>query len=60
MHHQKMNHGHGSQCGCSCSSMGRSFFTKEEKVEKLKLYRKQLEKEISGLDAALEELGQSK
>lgn len=53
-------------CGCSYSGVGssantgfhrsRSFLTKEEKVELLKEYKNELEKEIKGVSERLKEL----
>ena len=41
---------HGNMC------CGRSFLTKEEKIEKLEQYKKWLENEKKGVEEAIEEL----
>lgn len=48
MHHD-MHHG-----GCQCH--GRHFLTKEEKIEKLKEYKKWLDDESKGVAEAIKEL----
>lgn len=63
MYHPKIKHlGRRNCCECDCDGghFGRSFFSKEEKMEKLRKYREQLEKEISGIDAHIQELDHSK
>ena len=57
-HTRIKHHDFGNECHCSCGP-DRSFFTKEERMEKLKKYREQLEKEISGIDAHIQDLAQS-
>ena len=52
----------GGHCGpdmnCGCFRGGRRFHSKEERIEMLERYRKELEKEIQGLDSHLQELRQ--
>lgn len=43
-------------CGCGCGSFFRRFITKEEEEERLEEYRKQLKKELAGLEQRLQEL----
>ncbi len=47
---KNMHHG---QCDCGG---GRKLFTKEEKIEKLKQYQNDLEKELSAVKETLQEL----
>jgi hypothetical protein len=42
-------------CGCGCLAI-RRFLTPEEKIEMLEDYRKQLQKEITGVGKAIEEI----
>ena len=42
-------------CGCNCES-GRSFITREEKIEKLKDYKESLEKEAQDVKEHIKEL----
>ena len=42
-------------CGCGCPTI-RRFLTMAEKVEMLKEYRNQLQKEIAGVEKVIEEL----
>lgn len=41
---------------CNCGVGGRSYFTKDEKVEMLKDYRESLEKELQGVKERIKEL----
>lgn len=49
MHHKNMNN-------CCCTSEGRHFLTKEEKIEKLTKYKEWLIKESKGVEEAIKEL----
>jgi|Deesub1362A_J573_1020465.scaffolds.fasta_scaffold00190_2 hypothetical protein len=42
-------------CGCGCSGL-RRFFTPEEKIEILEDYKRQLQKEITGVEKAIKEI----
>jgi len=44
------------QRGCYYTPRHRQFFTKDEEKENLKLYKKELEKEINGVDERIQEL----
>ena len=47
----------GCQGDCNCSSeYGRSFLTREEKVEMLREYKEALEKEAKGVSEKIKEL----
>ena len=46
---------YGMCCGGSCGS-NRSFLTKEEKIEMLDEYRKELEREAAGVAERIKEL----
>ena len=41
---------------CGCGPEGRSFLTKEEKVEELKKYKEELDKEAKGVAERINEL----
>lgn len=43
-------------CNGHCGPSGRSFLTKEEKIEMLKEYRESLEKETEGVKERIKEL----
>ena len=43
-------------CGCGCGPFFRRFISKEEEEERLEEYRKQLKKELAGLEQRLQEL----
>lgn len=42
--------------GCCCPSKHRQFFSKEEETEMLQRYKKELEKEIRGVEQKLKEM----
>ena len=44
---------------CCSTSSGRSFLTKEEKVEMLKEYQENLEKELQGVKERVKELSKN-
>lgn len=46
-----------SYCGCGCLAI-RRFLTPEEKIELQEDYKKQLEKEIAGIEVAVKEIKQ--
>jgi len=46
--------------GCNCGFGGRSFFTKEEQLEMLKEYKKNLEEETKGVAERIKELEKGK
>ena len=46
----------GRECGCSSGSGMRGFLTKEEKIELLKEYKDNLEKEAKGVEERINEL----
>ena len=46
----------GYGCYSSCGPEGRSFLTKEEKIEMLKEYQESLEKEAAGVKERIKEL----
>jgi len=51
-----------SNCSCGCCECGlsfRSFLTTEEKLERLKNYREQLEKELAGVQEQIGEISQA-
>ena len=51
----------GYSCyGSSCGSGQRSFLTKEEKIEMLKEYKKDLENEVQGVAERIAEMSKSK
>lgn len=56
MHHQR----HESYCGCGVHGEGhgyrRRFFTKAEKVEKLKNYAEELKKELKAIEEKIKEM----
>ena len=43
-------------CGCPCGPPPRAFLTPEEMLERLKNYREQLEKELSGVRQRIGEI----
>jgi hypothetical protein len=44
-------------CGCGCNlPRRRRFFSKEEEIETLEEYKKELEKEIKGIERKISEL----
>jgi len=47
-------------CGCGPASGGRSFLTKEEKIEMLQEYQKELEQEAKGVAERVKELKKEK
>jgi hypothetical protein len=49
MHHKNINN-------CCCTSEGRHFLTKEEKIKKLTEYKKWLDNESKGVEEAINEL----
>jgi hypothetical protein len=51
-HHKGMKH-HGCCCG---PTIHRHFLSKEERIERLKHYKTELEKEIIGIKEAIEQL----
>ena len=48
-------HGHKC-CGGSCEDSGRSFLTREEKIEMLKEYKEALDKEARGVSERIKDL----
>ena len=46
----------GQCCGSYCEAPGRSFLTKDEKIEMLKDYQKSLENEANGVAERIKEL----
>jgi hypothetical protein len=46
----------GYECGCGCGYTGRHFITKEEKIEMLKEYQKNLENEAKGVAEVIKQL----
>lgn len=48
------------QCEHGAGMYGRSFFTNEEKVEFLKEYREELEREVKGITERIKELEKSR
>jgi len=56
MHHRR----HESYCGCGVHREGhgyrRRFFTKAEKVEKLKNYAEELKKELKAIEEKIKEM----
>lgn len=56
MHHRR----HESYCGCGVHGEGhgyrRCFFTKAEKVEKLKNYAEELKKELKAIEEKIKEM----
>jgi hypothetical protein len=56
MHH----HGHEDHCGCDMRGNGhgyrRRFFTKAEKLEKLKDYAEELKNELKGVEEKIKEM----
>lgn len=56
MHHRR----HESYCGCGVHGEGhgyrRRFFTKAEKVEKLKNYAEELKKELKAIEEKIKEM----
>lgn len=46
--------------GCNCGFVGRSFLTREEKLEMLKEYKENLEQEAKGVAERIKELEKSK
>lgn len=46
-------------CYSSCEPSGRSFLTKEEKIEMLKEYQENLEKEVAGVKERIKELSKN-
>jgi hypothetical protein len=45
-----------NQCCCCGLNFNRQFLKKEEKIEKLRQYKKSLEKEIQGIEEAINEI----
>jgi hypothetical protein len=60
MHHRR----HGDQCGCGMHGEGhgyrRHFFTKGEKIEKLKNYAEELKKELKAVEEKIKEMQSQK
>lgn len=54
-HHSRHHHAHTPIFG-GCCCPPRRFLTKEEQIEKLERYKKELEKELAALGEHLEEL----
>lgn len=54
--HVTMESCYGSCSGESCGVQGRSFLTKEEKIEMLKEYKSALEKETKGVSERITKL----
>ncbi len=49
----------GKMCGCGCEDIGhgvRGFLTKEEKLDILKGYKKELENEAKGVEERIKQL----
>jgi len=51
-HAPAMHHG----ASCCCGGFPRQFVSQEERRERLKKYREQLKKELSGVEEALEQM----
>jgi len=51
-----------ANCNCGCCGCGpsfRAFLTKEEKLDRLKSYQDQLEKELAGVQEQIGEISQA-
>lgn len=46
-------------CGCGCGPRFRAFLTTEEKLERFKSYRDQLEREFAGVRERIDEVKQA-
>ena len=47
-------------CGCGCGYGMRGFVTKEERLEMLKEYKKELEQEMKGIEEEIKETQKAK
>ncbi len=45
-------------CGCGCGPLFRRFLTEREEAERLEDYKKQLKKELEGLEERIQEFQQ--
>ncbi|MCK5599586.1 DUF5320 domain-containing protein [bacterium] len=56
-HHEDQHQGCGCGCGCSCCGPSfRKFITKEEQLEKLESYEKQLKLELQAVNEKIQDL----